>query len=178
MAAACQVSNLREGTDLSSHISNNHTELSFMPATAMQRDGPSSSNSSNSNRDTTLKARKCHSGAIREVRRRRLLRLLPLPLTSKVMGNSPDKDISSRDTTGNKLRRRHLRSAKDILSIGLALSSSSNRGRHTSNRGKVQDLVFPSIARASSNSKTDGNLPSSSNNSSNREVVAPGPILH
>ena len=177
MAAACQVSNLREGTDLSSHISNNHTELSFMPATAMQRDGPSSSNSnSNSNRDTTLKARKCHSGAIREVRRRLPLRLLPL--TSKVMGNSPDKDISSRDTTGNKLRRRHLRSAKDILSIGLALSSSSNRGRHTSNRGKVQDLVFPSIARASSNSKTDGNLPSSSNNSSNREVVAPGPILH
>ena len=177
MAAARKVSNLREGTDLSSHISNNHTELSFMPATVMQRDGPSSSNSNN--RDTTLKARKCHSGAIREVRRRLLLLLLlPHPLISKVMGNSHDKDISSRDTTGNKLRRRHLRSAKDILSIGLALSSSSNRGRHISNRGKVQDLVFPSIARASSNSKTDGNLPSSSNNSSNREVVAPGPILH
>ena len=176
MAAARKVSNHREGTDLSSHISNNHTELSFMPATAMQRDGPSSSNSNN--RDTTLKARKCHSGAIREVRRRRRLRRLPHPLISKVMGNSHDKDISSRDTTGNKLRRRHLRSAKGILSIGLVLSSSSNRGRHTSNRGKVQDLVFPSIARASSNSKTDGNLPSSSNNSSNREVVAPGPILH
>ena len=82
MAAARQVSSPREVTDLSSNISNSHTELSFMPATAMQRGGHSSSSSS---RDTTPKVRKCRSGAIREGRR--LRRRRPLP-TSKAMGTA------------------------------------------------------------------------------------------
>ena len=175
MAAARQVSSHREGTDLSSNISNSHTELSFMPATATQRGG----HNNNSSRDTTLKVRKCRSGAIREGRRLRHLRR-PLP-TRKVMGISPDKDISSRDTTGTKLRPRHLRSARDILSIGRVLSSSnsSSRDSHTNSRVKVlQGLGFPSIVRANSSSKTDGNLPSSNSSSNSKEAVAPRLIQH
>ena len=175
MAAARQVSSHREGTDLSSNISNSHTELSFMPATAIQRGGHSSNNSS---RDTTLKDRKCRNGAIREGRhlRRHLLLLLP---TSKVMGISPDKDISSRDTTGIKLHPRHLRSARAILSIGLVLSStSSSRDRLISSRVKVlQGLVFPSIVRVNSSCKPDGNLLNSSN-SKGAVAVAPRRIQH
>jgi hypothetical protein len=177
MAAACQVSSRREGTNLNSHISNSHTERSFMLATATQRGGPNS-RSSNSSRDITPKAHKCRNGAIREGRLRRHRHLLRP--ASRAMRSSPDKVTSSnRDTTGSKLLHRPRRSAKAILSTRLVLSNSNSQDHRTSSRARMLGLAFPSAVRASSRSRADGNLPSSDSiNNSSREALVPGPTLH